>query len=39
MISILTISKGINSAKDVGGVTVLNYCTSPGQALYLSQVS
>ena len=39
MISILKISKGNNSTKNVGGVTVLNLCTSSGHALYLCQVS
>ena len=38
MISILKIKKGNNSAKNVGGVTVVNLCTSSGQALYLYQV-
>ena len=38
-ISILKISKGNNSAKNVGGVTVLNLCTSSDHALYLCQVS
>ena len=38
MISILKITKGNNSAKNVGGVTVVNLCTSPGHALYLYQV-
>ena len=33
-ISILKITKGNNSAKNVGGVTVVNVCTSPGHALY-----
>ena len=37
MISILKITKGNNSAKNVGGVTVLNLCTSSGHALYLCQ--
>ena len=39
MISILKITKGNNSAKNVGEVTVLNLCTSSGNALYLCQVS
>ena len=39
MISILKISKGNNSAKNVGGVTVLYLCTSSGHALYLYQIS
>ena len=38
-ISILKISKGNNSAKNVGGVTVVNLCTSSDHALYLCQVS
>ena len=38
-ISILKISKGNTSAKNVGGVTVVNLCTSSGHALYLCQVS
>ena len=38
-ISILKISKGNNSAKNVGGVTVFNLCTSSDHALYLCQVS
>ena len=38
-ISILKISKGNNSAKNVGGVTVDNLCTSSGHALYFYQVS
>ena len=33
-ISILKITKGNNSAKNVGGVTVVNLCTSSGHALY-----
>ena len=37
-ISILKISKGNNSAKNVGGVTVLYLCTSSGHALYFYQV-
>ena len=39
MISILKISKGNNSAKNLGGVNVVNLCTSSGHALYLCQVS
>ena len=31
-ISILKITKGNNSAKNVGGVTVVNLCTSSGHA-------
>ena len=38
-ISIRKITKGINSAKNVGGVTVVYLCTSSGHALYLCQVS
>ena len=38
-ISILKITKGNNSAKTVGGVTVVNLCMSSGHALYLCQVS
>ena len=37
-ISILKITKGNNSAKTVGGVTVVNLCTSSGHALYFYQV-
>ena len=39
IISILKITKGNNSAKNVGGVNVVNLCTSSGHALYLCQVS
>ena len=38
-ISILKITKGNNSAKIVGGVNVINLCTSSGHALYLCQIS
>ena len=38
-IFILKISKGNNSAKNVGGINVVNLCTSSGHALYLCQVS
>ena len=38
MISILKITKGNNSAKNVDGVTVVNLCTLSGHALYLYQV-
>ena len=38
-ISILKITKGNNYAKNVGGVTVFNLCTSSGHALYFYQVS
>ena len=37
-ISILKITKGNNSAKNVGGVNVVNLCTSSGHALYFYQV-
>ena len=37
-ISILKITKGNNSAKNVGGVTVLYLCTSSGHALYFYKV-
>ena len=39
MISILKITKGNNSARNVGGVTVVNLCTSSDHGLYLYQVS
>ena len=32
------ITKGNNSAKNVGGVTVVDLCTSSGHALYFYQV-
>ena len=38
-ITILKITKGNNSAKNVGGVTAVNLCMSSGHALYLCQVS
>ena len=38
MISILKITKGNNSIKNVGGVAVVNLCTSSGHALYFYQV-
>ena len=38
-ISIVRITKGNNSAKNVGGVTVVNLCTSSGHALYFCQIS
>ena len=38
MISILKITKRKNSAKNVGGVTVVDLCTSSGHALYFYQV-
>ena len=38
-ISIPKISKGNNSAKNVGGVMVFNLCTSSDHALHLCQVS
>ena len=37
-ISILKITKGNNSAKNVGGVTIVNLCTSSGHALYFYQI-
>ena len=37
-ISILKITKGNISAKNVGGVTVFNLCTSSGHALYFYQI-
>ena len=37
-ISILKITQGNNSAKNVGGVTIFNLCTLSGHALYLCQV-
>ena len=37
-ISLLKITKGNNSAKNVGGVTVVNLCTSSGHALYFYHV-
>ena len=39
MISILKITKGNNSAKNEGGVTVFNLCILSGHALYFYQVS
>ena len=39
MISILNNSKGNNSAKNEGGVTVFNLCTLSDHGLYLCQVS
>ena len=36
--SLLKISKGNNSAKNVGGVTAVNLCTSSGHALYFYPV-
>ena len=38
MISILKITKGNNSAKNIGGVTIVNIYTSSGHALYFYQV-
>ena len=35
---LLKITKGNNSAKNVGGVTVVDLCTSSGHALYFYQV-
>ena len=37
MISLLKITKGNNSAKNVGGVTLDSLCTSSGHALYFYQ--
>ena len=37
-ISILKITKGNNSAKNVGGVTGVNLCMSSGHALYFYHV-
>ena len=37
-ISIRKITKGNNSAKNVGGVNVINLCMSSGYALYLCRV-
>ena len=37
MISLLKITKGNNSAKNVGGATIVNLCTSSGHALYFYQ--
>ena len=37
-ISILKITKGNNSTKNVGGVRVIDLCKSPGHALYFYQV-
>ena len=39
MFSILKITKGNNSAKNLGGATIVNLCMSSGHALYLCQVS
>ena len=40
MNSILKITKGDNSTKNVGGLTIVNLCTSSaGHALFLCQVS
>ena len=38
-ISILKITRGNNSAKNVGGSTVVNLCMLSCQSLYLCQVS
>ena len=38
MISILKITKGNNSAKNVGGVTIFHLYTLSGHALYFYQV-
>ena len=37
-ISILKVTKGNNSSNNVGGVTVVNLCTSSGHVLYFYQV-
>ena len=37
MISSPKITKGNNSAKNVGGVSVVNLCTSSGHALYFTK--
>ena len=37
-ISLLTITKGNNSEKNVGEVTIVNLCKSSDHALYLCQV-
>ena len=37
MISLPNITKGNDSAKSVGGVTLVNLCTSSGHALYFYQ--
>ena len=37
MISILKITKGNNSAKNAGGVTIVHLCMSSGHALYFYQ--
>ena len=37
-ISIRKSTKGNNSAKNVGGVTIVHLCTSSGHALYFYQV-
>ena len=36
---LLKITKGNNSAKNVGGVNIVNLCKSSGHALYLCQLS
>ena len=38
MISILNITKGNNSANNVGGVAVVNLCTPSAHTLYFYQV-
>ena len=38
-ISILKLTQGNNSAKNVGGVNVVNLCPLSGHALYLCHVS
>ena len=37
-VSIMKITKGNISAKNIGGVTVVNLCTSSGHALYFYQI-
>ena len=38
MISIRKITKGYNFAKNVGGVSIFNLCTSYGHAIYFYKV-
>ena len=38
MISLLKITKGNNSAKNLGGMTIVNLCKLSSHALYLCQV-
>ena len=37
-IKVIERKKGNNSAKNLGGVTVVNLCTSSGHALYFYQI-